>query len=158
VGGVTTVYIAGLYEYSGGAAKSYYTGPGGVVAMRSGGTVYYLLSDQLNSTARIVNSAGAIQDTNYFYPGVYPEPVEGAATGEGTARRFNELLVCHTVREGAKRQLVDISVCRGCAKNYVCLRGVALSCSDRATHRVDVGSSGVSARATENELKQRPVN
>ncbi|RMH33047.1 MAG: hypothetical protein D6694_15790, partial [Gammaproteobacteria bacterium] len=68
VGGVTTVYIAGLYEYSGGAARSYYTGPGGVVAMRSGGVVYYLLSDQLNSTARIVNSAGVIQADTYYYP------------------------------------------------------------------------------------------
>lgn len=37
VGITNTVYIAGLYEYSGGAAKNYYTGPGGVVAMRSGG-------------------------------------------------------------------------------------------------------------------------
>jgi uncharacterized protein RhaS with RHS repeats len=27
VNGVTTVYIGGIYEYSGGAAKSYYTGP-----------------------------------------------------------------------------------------------------------------------------------
>lgn len=62
------VYSAGLYGYAGGAAKSHYTEPGGVVAMRSGGTVYYRLSDQLNSTARIVNSVGVIQDTNYFYP------------------------------------------------------------------------------------------
>ncbi|MGB5051542.1 MAG: RHS repeat-associated core domain-containing protein [Caldilineaceae bacterium] len=68
VGGVTTVYIAGLYEYSGTAVKSYYTGPGGVVAMRSGGTVYYLLTDQLNSTARIVNTAGSIQATSYYFP------------------------------------------------------------------------------------------
>ncbi|PJB34380.1 MAG: hypothetical protein CO108_28440 [Deltaproteobacteria bacterium CG_4_9_14_3_um_filter_63_12] len=36
--------------------------------MRSGGTVYYLLSDQLNSTSRIVNSAGAVQSTQYYYP------------------------------------------------------------------------------------------
>jgi hypothetical protein len=68
VGGVTTVYIGGIYEYSGGAGKSYYTGPGGVVAMRSGGTVYYLLSDQLNSTAAIVDSAGTTQSTSYYYP------------------------------------------------------------------------------------------
>lgn len=58
VGGVMAVYSAGLYGYADGAAKSHYTGPGGVVATRSGGTVYYRLSDQLNSTARIVNSAG----------------------------------------------------------------------------------------------------
>jgi RHS repeat-associated protein len=65
---VTTIYIAGLYEYSGGAAKSYYEGPGGVVAMRSGGVVYYLLQDHLNSTAHIVNSAGTIQTTIYYFP------------------------------------------------------------------------------------------
>ncbi|RMH37083.1 MAG: RHS repeat-associated core domain-containing protein, partial [Gammaproteobacteria bacterium] len=66
--GVTTVTIGGVYEYSGGAGKSYYTGPGGVVAMRSGGVVYYLLTDHLNSTARIVNSAGVIQADTYYYP------------------------------------------------------------------------------------------
>ncbi|RME50333.1 MAG: carbohydrate-binding protein, partial [Caldilineae bacterium] len=68
VNGVTTVTIGGVYEYSGGAGKSYYTGPGGVVALRSGGTVYYLLTDHLNSTARIVNSAGVIQADTYYYP------------------------------------------------------------------------------------------
>ncbi len=85
VGITNTVYIAGLYEYSGGVAKSYYTGPGGVVAMRSGGTVYYLLSDHLNSTARIVNSAGAIQDTNYFFPF---GGNRGVAFGGLTTKRF----------------------------------------------------------------------
>ncbi|MBI3958221.1 MAG: hypothetical protein HY328_05380, partial [Chloroflexi bacterium] len=85
VGGVNTVYIAGLYEYSGSAAKSYYTGPGGVVALHSGGTVYYLLSDQLNSTARIVNSAGTTQATSYYYPF---GGNRGAAFSGLTTRRF----------------------------------------------------------------------
>lgn len=119
--------------------------------MRSGSTVYYLLTDHLNSTARIVNSAGVIQSTQYFFP-------FGGNRGEMlstlTVKHFSELFVCHTVREGTKCQLVDISVCRDRAKNYVCIRGAALSCSDRATHRVDISSPGVSVRATENELKQ----
>ncbi|MBI3958218.1 MAG: hypothetical protein HY328_05365, partial [Chloroflexi bacterium] len=85
VGSTNTVYIAGLYEYSGGAAKSYYTGPGGVVAMRSGGTVYYLLSDHLNSTARIVNSAGTTQSTSYYYPF---GGNRGGAFSSLTTRRF----------------------------------------------------------------------
>lgn len=85
VGGVNTVYIAGLYEYSGGAAKSYYTGPGGVVAMRSGGTVYYLLTDHLNSTARIVNSAGTTQSTSYYFPF---GGNRGAAFSSLTTKRF----------------------------------------------------------------------
>ncbi len=36
--------------------------------MRSGSAVYYLLTDHLNSTARILSSGGSIQASTYYYP------------------------------------------------------------------------------------------
>jgi hypothetical protein len=36
--------------------------------MRDNSGVSYLLTDHLNSTARIVNSAGTVQDTTYYFP------------------------------------------------------------------------------------------
>ncbi|MBX3000485.1 MAG: hypothetical protein KF893_18340 [Caldilineaceae bacterium] len=68
VGGVTTVYIGGLYEHSGSVHKKYYEGPGGIAAVRDGSSLSYLLQDHLNSTARIVTSSGTIQDTTYYFP------------------------------------------------------------------------------------------
>ena len=59
VGGVSTVYIGGVYEQSGSAATSYYEGG----AMRRAGHaenngVFYLLTDQLKSTSVIATQAG----------------------------------------------------------------------------------------------------
>ncbi|MBX3000483.1 MAG: RHS repeat-associated core domain-containing protein [Caldilineaceae bacterium] len=62
------IYIAGLYEYSNSVHKKYYEGPGGIVAVRDGSSLSYLLQDHLNSTARIVTSSGTIQDTTYYFP------------------------------------------------------------------------------------------
>ncbi|MBX3000487.1 MAG: hypothetical protein KF893_18350, partial [Caldilineaceae bacterium] len=39
-----------------------------IAAVRDGSSLYYLLQDHLNSTARIVNSAGTTQSTTYYFP------------------------------------------------------------------------------------------
>jgi len=66
---VTTVYVAGVYEYQAGATTSYYDGGG----MRrsgyaSGNGVFYTLSDHLKSTSTIVNQAGVVQTQQYHFP------------------------------------------------------------------------------------------
>ncbi len=58
VGGVTTAYIGNYYEYSGGAAKKYYSAGGARVAMNDAGTVRYLLGDHLGSTTITADTAG----------------------------------------------------------------------------------------------------
>ncbi|MGI6377326.1 MAG: hypothetical protein ACOX3S_15240 [Anaerolineae bacterium] len=68
VNGATTVYIAGLFEYTGGAATSYY---GGAVMRRSsygsGNGVFYVrqssgaLDNHLGSTSTIVDTSGTVQ-------------------------------------------------------------------------------------------------
>ncbi len=69
VNGATTVYIAGLFEYTGGAATSYY---GGAVMRRSsygsGNGVFYVLGDHLGSTSAIVDTSGSVQAQQYYYP------------------------------------------------------------------------------------------
>jgi hypothetical protein len=72
VAGVTTVYIAGLYEYQNGAVTKYYEGG----AMRrsgyaSGNGITYALSDHLNSTSVLVNQNGTVNSRDFYYP----EPV-----------------------------------------------------------------------------------
>ncbi len=69
VNGLTTIYIADIYEYQAGGTTKYYDGG----AMRrtgdaSGNGVFCLLSDQLGSTSVIVSQAGMVQATNYYYP------------------------------------------------------------------------------------------
>ncbi len=73
VGGVTTVYIAGVFEFieNGTTDKitTYYDGN----AMRRSGYgiddgVFYLLQDHLKSSSSFVNQAGATLTNNYYYP------------------------------------------------------------------------------------------
>ena len=69
MGGVTTVYIAGIYEYQGGATTTYYDGN----AMRRSGYgiddgVFYLLQDHLKSSSSFVNQSGAPLANNNDYP------------------------------------------------------------------------------------------
>ncbi len=87
VGGVTTVYVAGLYEQSGAASTSYYEGG----AMRRSGYassngVFCLLTDQLKSTSIIADQAGAEAARQFFYP--YGANRGGAAFSELTTKRF----------------------------------------------------------------------
>lgn len=69
VGGVSTVYIAGVYEQSGSAATFYYESG----AMRREGYaenngVFYLLTDQVKSTSVIVTQGGGETSRQYSYP------------------------------------------------------------------------------------------
>ena len=82
VGGVSTVYVAGVYEQTGAATIRYYGEAG---AMRRAGFVtsngvFYLLSDQVNSTSVITSRAGNQPVRNYYYP--FGGNRGGAATPE----------------------------------------------------------------------------
>lgn len=56
VGGVTTVYIAGLYEWQGGAVTKHYEGGAfRRVGYTGDNGVFYSLSDHLKSTSALVN-------------------------------------------------------------------------------------------------------
>ncbi len=73
VGGVNTVYLAGLYEYQAGGSTKYYEGHNGVVSFRRAGYasnngIFYILKDHLQSTATIINQAGVVQTSHYYYP------------------------------------------------------------------------------------------
>ena len=59
VNGTTTVYIGDYYELTGSTGRKYYYANGQRVAMRVGGTPYYLLTDHLGSTAITANSSGS---------------------------------------------------------------------------------------------------
>jgi len=73
VGGTTTVYIAGMFEYQGGAMTSYYAGVNGPVALRrtgytSNNGIFYMLDDHLRSTGVILNQNGTVSAQQYYYP------------------------------------------------------------------------------------------
>jgi RHS repeat-associated protein len=69
VNGVTTAYVAGVYEYQAGATTYYYEGN----ALRRTGYasdngVYYLVQDHLKSTSTIVNQNGTLTTHQYYLP------------------------------------------------------------------------------------------
>jgi len=69
VNGVTTVYIAGVYEYQNGANTKYYEG--GAIrrsGYASGNGITYALSDHLHSTSVLVNQNGTLNTNQYYYP------------------------------------------------------------------------------------------
>jgi RHS repeat-associated protein len=87
LGGVSMIYIAGIYEWQAGAATKYYDGG----AMRrssytSGNGIFYILKDQLGSTSVVVSQSGSMQATNYYYP--YGGNRGGSAFSELTTKRF----------------------------------------------------------------------
>jgi YD repeat-containing protein len=62
VNGTTTVYVGNYFEWTGSAdtmVKYYYAGEQRVAMRQGASTVYYLLSDHLGSTSRIVTSSGS---------------------------------------------------------------------------------------------------
>jgi RHS repeat-associated protein len=87
VNGVTTVYIAGIYEWQAGATTKYYDG-GGMQrsGYASGNGIFYILKDQLGSTSVIVSQAGAVQATDYYYP--FGANRGDSAFSELTSKRF----------------------------------------------------------------------
>jgi RHS repeat-associated protein len=60
IGTAATIYIGSYFEYRGGwgSTVSYYYAGGQRVAMRSGGTVEFLMGDHLGSTSLTVDSSG----------------------------------------------------------------------------------------------------
>ncbi len=87
VAGITTVYLAGVYEYQNGAVTKYYEGG----ALRRTGYatdngVFYVLSDQLRSTSVLVNRDGTVNSRNYYYP--YGGNRGGSAFSGITTKRF----------------------------------------------------------------------
>ena len=71
-GGAETVYLGQFFEVeiSGGTAvtTSYYYHAGRRVAMRSGGTLYYIYGDHLGSTSLTTNSSGGEVGRQLFHP------------------------------------------------------------------------------------------
>jgi RHS repeat-associated protein len=65
VNGVTTYYVGDHYEVSGGVVKKYYSAGGKRVALRSGGTLYWLLSDHLGSTAVTLSGTTEAGEVRY---------------------------------------------------------------------------------------------
>jgi len=87
VNGTITVYVAGLYEYQGGATTLYYEGN----ALRRTGYatdngVFYLLQDQLKSSSTLANQNGTVNSRNYFYP--FGGNRGGTAFSALTTKRF----------------------------------------------------------------------
>lgn len=60
VGGVTTAYVGAHYEWSGSAAKKYYSAGRQRIALNDNGTLRYLLGDHLGSTALTANTTGGL--------------------------------------------------------------------------------------------------
>jgi RHS repeat-associated protein len=88
VNGVTTIYIAGIYEQQGTATTLYYEGNG---LRRTGyaadNGVFYRLTDHLGSSSTLVTQAAVVSGArNYYYP--YGENRGGAAFNGLTAKRF----------------------------------------------------------------------
>jgi RHS repeat-associated protein len=70
VNGVTSYYVGDHYEVSGGVVKKYYTAGGQRIAMRSGGTLSWLLNDHLGGTAHTVSGTAETGEVRYRAFGV----------------------------------------------------------------------------------------
>jgi RHS repeat-associated protein len=70
VNGVTTYYVGDHYEVSGGVVKKYYSAGGQHIAMRSGGTLYWLLNDHLGGTAHTISGTTETGEVRYRAFGV----------------------------------------------------------------------------------------
>ncbi len=67
--GAWAVYIGGAYElHSDGSVVKYYTAMGKTIAVRSAGTLSYLLQDQLGSTVGVMDTSGAVTGTQTYWP------------------------------------------------------------------------------------------
>jgi YD repeat-containing protein len=87
IAGVTTAYIAGLYEWQAGATTKYYDSG----AMRRTGYaanngISYVLGDQLGSSSKIIGQNGMLQASNYFLP--FGGNRGGSVFSDLTTKRF----------------------------------------------------------------------
>ena len=90
VDGVTTIYIAGVFEYQNGAITKYYPGAGGSSAMRrenyaSDNGIFYMLGDHLGSTSTIIQQNTTVVKQEYYFP--YGGN-RGSAFSDVTTKRF----------------------------------------------------------------------
>jgi hypothetical protein len=106
VAGITTVYLAGLYEWQNGAVTKYYEG--GALRRMGYATdngVFYVVSDHLKSTSVLVNRDGTVKSRNYYYP--YGGNRGGSAFSGVTTKRFTGPRLrqsrARTARRGAVR-------------------------------------------------------
>ena len=65
VNGVTSYYVGDQYEVSGGVVKKYYSAGGRRIALRSGGTLAWLLGDHLGGTAVTVSGTAETGEVRY---------------------------------------------------------------------------------------------
>jgi hypothetical protein len=68
INGTATTFVGNYYEVSGSTVTKYYMAGTGRAAMRTGSTVYYLLSDQLGSTSITTNSSGGFVSELRYKP------------------------------------------------------------------------------------------
>ncbi len=68
VNGVTTSFIGSHYEVTNGVVTKYYFAGSQRIAMRTNGTLTYLLTDHLNSTSITTNSAGGLVSELRYKP------------------------------------------------------------------------------------------
>jgi YD repeat-containing protein len=67
LGGVTTYYVGNYYEKQGSTVTKYYYAGGARVAMRQSGTLYYIVTDHLGSTAITTNRYGSeVGELRYY--------------------------------------------------------------------------------------------
>jgi RHS repeat-associated protein len=67
---VTSYYVGDYYEVSAGVVKKYYTAGGQRIAMRSGGTLSWLLNDHLGGTAHTISGVTETGEVRYRAFGV----------------------------------------------------------------------------------------
>jgi RHS repeat-associated protein len=79
-GGQTTVYIGNYFEknLSSGVVTTYYYAGGQRIAERQGSTVYYFVSDHLDSTSLTTNASGSEVGRQRYYPFGTPRNQSGA--------------------------------------------------------------------------------
>jgi RHS repeat-associated protein len=70
VNGVTSYYVGDHYEVSGGVVKKYYAAGGQRIALRSGGTLHWLLNDHLGGTAHTLSGTTETGEVRYRAFGV----------------------------------------------------------------------------------------
>ncbi|MCA9950621.1 MAG: RHS repeat-associated core domain-containing protein, partial [Anaerolineales bacterium] len=87
---MTTIFIAGIFEYQAGAITKYYPGAGGSSAIRrenyaSDNGIFYVLGDHLGSTSTIIQQNTTLVKQEFYYP--YGGN-RGSAFSELTTKRF----------------------------------------------------------------------
>jgi RHS repeat-associated protein len=80
------VYVGAYYEVTGGVVKKYYYAGGVRVAENNGGTLYFLLSDHLGSTAVTTDASGVRVTELRYYP--YGDSERYNPGGQITTFRF----------------------------------------------------------------------